>query len=420
MTRPGGKARPANEKIRPVVKKLILIPLLLAPAIAAEAQAPARLQPLIGSVETPEAETLRAQITLLNAGSAAVAVPDRIEAELVIGGAHMPLILQRVTRDAPSVRPRAFAQSYYRARLPAGHAGETALLSLEHGGAAGYAFAMPAASNPAAPVQEADAQVDETSPAGVQQASMAVSSKPSRGNAFLGNLSAYTPIYAVYGPGTSSDARIQVGFKFQLFGEGGDVGRTSPAINGLHFGFTQRIFWDLGKDSSPFRNVEYMPELFYLVPATPVAEGIALGGQVGARHESNGRDGLDSRSLNTVYIQPAATTALGRYTLTLAPRAWLYTGSLEDNPDIKHYRGNTSLLAEIGTDDGWRLSTNSRMNFGSGKGAFDAELSYPLSRLIGSDVNLYAFGQAFTGYGENLFDYRRRQTRLRVGFGFVR
>jgi outer membrane phospholipase A len=418
------------------MKKLALIPFLIAPAIAAEAQAPSGrgLQPLIGSVEVSGADTLRAQITLLNSGPAEVAAPEAIEADLIFGSAHLPVTLQREGRGGASIRPGAFAQSYYSARLPSGRDGQTGLLSLTRGGTAGYAFAMPVASGAAGTVQVAEAATEtqaatapasvtaanERAAAGVPQASMAVSADRDRGNAFLGNLSAYTPIYAVYGPGTSSDARIQIGFKFQLFGEGGDVGLGSPAINGLHFGFTQRIFWDLGRKSSPFRNVEYMPELFYLVPARPVTEGIAIGGQIGVRHESNGRAGLDSRSLNTIYVQPAVTTTLGGYTLVVAPRAWLYAGSLEDNPDLKRYRGNTGLLAELGTDDGWRLSTSSRMNFGSGKGSIDAELSYPLSRLIGSDVNLYAFGQAFTGYGENLLDYRRRQTRLRIGFGFVR
>src|SRR3546814_6337568 len=76
-----------------------------------------------------------------------------------------------------------------------------------------------------------------------------------------------------------------------------------------------------------------MPEVFYLLPAAPVREQIALGGQAGFRHESNGRDGLTSRSLNTLYIQPVATMPIGKYTLSLGPRLSFYVGSLEDNPD---------------------------------------------------------------------------------------
>src|SRR3546814_5087167 len=67
-----------------------------------------------------------------------------------------------------------------------------------------------------------------------------------------------------------------------------------------------------------------------------------------------------------------------------------------------------------------RITTNTRFNFGSGKGAIDADISYPIDRLIGGNLNFYLIGQAFTGYGENLLDYNRRMTRLRLGLAIVR
>src|SRR3546814_12927960 len=100
---------------------------------------------------------------------------------------------------------------------------------------------------------------------------------------------------------------------------------------------------------------------------------------------------------------------IGKYTLSLGPRLSFYVGSLEDNPDIKRYRGNTALFAQIGQDDGLRLTTNTRFNFPSGKGAIDAELSYPLDRIVDSSLNIYVFGQGFAGYGENLLDYDRKK-----------
>lgn len=241
-----------------------------------------------------------------------------------------------------------------------------------------------------------------------------------RGNRFLANLTAYQPVYAVYGPGTDTDARLQISFKYQLLGQAGDIGPGAPWENGIHFAFTQRLYWNLGAESSPFRNVDYLPELFYLVPARPVSDRIAIGGQAGFRHESNGRGGTQSRSFNTVYIQPEATLPVGDWKLVVGPRLWAYVGSREDNPDIRHYRGNTGLFAEIGQDDGWRLDVTTRLNPGSGKGAVDALVSYPLDRVISRNLKLYAFGQAFAGYGENLLDYDRHTTRLRVGLGLVR
>jgi outer membrane phospholipase A len=240
------------------------------------------------------------------------------------------------------------------------------------------------------------------------------------GNHFLANLSAYEPIYAVYGPGTDSDARLQISFKYQLFGRAGEVGADAPWANGLHFAFTQRLYWNLGAESSPFRNVDYLPELFYLVPARPLAGRATIGGQAGFRHESNGRGGADSRSFNTIYVQPVATMPLGEWKLALGPRLWAYVGSDKDNPDIRRYRGNAGLFAEIGQDKGWRLSITSRLNPAGGRGAVDALVSYPLDRVVWRELKLYAFGQAFAGYGENLLDYDRRATRLRLGVGLVR
>jgi outer membrane phospholipase A len=394
-----------------------MIPLFAIAAMASIASPGLRL--IVSGVTAEDGGRRIAELTLLNSGtsSARYGFPGTVEATVNVMGVATPVLLRRL--DAPAddaVAARGFAQARYAFTLPPGSGEGAAMLSLA-GGGGGYAFSV---TSPVTPAETVTAAADLPSPSAAAFNPDPPAAKPDRGNAFLGNLSTYTPIYAVYGPGTDSDARIQIGFKYQLFGEAGDVGRGAPWANGIHFGYSQRIFWDLGKKSSPFRNVEYLPELFYLLPSGAIGRGVELGGQVGIRHESNGRDGLDSRSLNTIYVQPIATALLGDYTVSVGPRVWAYVGSLEDNPRIKRYRGNTGLLAEIGKPDSWRLSTTTRVNFASGKGSFDAEASYPLNRLFDTSLNLYVFGQGFVGYGENLFDFDRRATRLRIGVGFVR
>ncbi|WP_211295114.1 phospholipase A, partial [Novosphingobium guangzhouense] len=240
------------------------------------------------------------------------------------------------------------------------------------------------------------------------------------GNAFLANLSANEPIYAVYGPGTNDEARIQLSFRYQLFGSRAREGGKSLG-DGLYFAYTQRMFWDVGAKSSPFRNIDFQPEVFYVTPPKALSDAATLSAQIGVRHESNGRDGDFSRSLNTVYIAPMAAFSLGGdLRLTVAPRAWFYAGDLSDNPDIRRYRGNTGLFVEIGEENGLRLSTSSRFNLGSGKGAISADLSYPLRRLLGGGPDFYLFAQSFIGYGENLLDYNKRVSRLRLGVALVR
>lgn len=382
--------------------------------VAATAHAAPAVRTLIGDIGRPDANgVVPVELVLTNGGEVVADLPERIDGALEIAGVRTAVTLEQAPGQMGSrhIRPGGFGAVRYLLRVPAATASpQTAMLVLPGIGERNIALDL-------AEPKTATATADTAAPVAAQLAQSFASPNVDSGNGFLANLSAYEPIYAVYGPGTSSDARLQISFKYQLFGRAG-AGRS--LLEGVHFGYTQRLFWDLGKKSSPFRNVDYMPELFYLVPARPVGDTITLGGRAGIRHESNGRDGLASRSLNTVYIQPVVTMPVGSYRLSLGPRLWTYFGDLSDNPRIKRYRGNTGLTAEIGRDDGLRLTTTARLNFGSGKGSIDSELSYPLDSLTSSAPKLYVFGQAFAGYGENLLDYDRRQTRLRIGFGIVR
>ncbi len=365
-----------------------------------------------------DGSTVAVRVVAINpADGAAAQIPAEFGAILTAAEQQYRVRLSCTPKDATNiVEPGRFAVVDCTFARPRQLAAETAMQLALGTPSPAYAFSLPAV--PEAPGEDGGRS---RLALGLPLADSEVpSAEPERGNAFLGNLSAYQPIYAAYGPGTNSDARLQIGFKYQLFGDAGDVGGDAPIVNGIHFGYTQRLFWDLGSESSPFRNIDFMPELFYLQPAVDLGDGIALGGQLGVRHESNGRDGLQSRSANTVYVQPVGTFQAGDYTVSVGPRVFLYVGDLEDNPDIRRYRGSTGLFLEVGQDDGLRLTTQSRFNFSSGKGAIDGELSYPLDRIVDTDLNLYVFGQGFAGYGENLLDYDRWTTRLRVGFAIVR
>jgi outer membrane phospholipase A len=181
------------------------------------------------------------------------------------------------------------------------------------------------------------------------------------------------------------------------------------------------MFWDLAAKSSPFRNIDYQPELIYIAPSMTLENGLSLSAQAGIRHESNGRDGVASRSINSLYLGPMAAMPLAHgYSLTVMPRLAVYIGDKSDNPDIVRYRGHAGLFMEVGEAEGLRFSTSTRFNFGSGKGAVNADLSYPLPRLLGGGPDVYLFAQSFHGYGENLLDYDRRVSRLRIGLAFVR
>lgn len=395
---------------------LRLSPLALALCAPLPAHAGEPVEVLIGSISRREADgTTPVELRFLNTGSGSttVALPDRVNARIAVAGRQDSVTLERGadTPAALNLAPGAFAKARY--RLAAGAVADGALLSIPQWQTAEVALHLPSNAQlaTAAPVPGSA----PTAPASGPPADRSV------GNAFTGNLAPYEPIYAVYGPGTDTEARIQISFEYHLFGSRGAKDLPSSWRDGLHFAYTQRMFWDLRAKSMPFRNIDYQPEIIYITPAKTLDNGVSLALQGGLRHESNGRDGEDSRSVNTAYLAPMAAIPLhGNWRLLVAPRLSFYLGDKSDNPDIVRYRGHTGLFLQVGDPEGLRISTNTRFNFDSGKGAVNTEVSYPLPRLLGGGPDFYLFAQGFAGYGENLLDYNRSITRLRLGFALVR
>jgi phospholipase A1 len=389
---------------------LLATPALVTPAFAE----PIRLIVSGTTVDAAVGRVIVDLVAINPSGSRTNFAPsDTIAAVLKSANGRSDVVTLRPMAGQPAPReiaPAGFIALRYEGTLPPGTG--PGMLSLALADAPIIAINIPEGAPMPQPVQVATA-----TPALAEIAAPPAppSAGSSQDNPFLANLSAYEPMYFVYGPGNDTAARIQIGLKYQLFGRRGNW------LDGITFAYTQRMFWDIEEVSSPFRDVNYMPELFYLVPPHPVGNGgITLGGRFGARHESNGRDGAASRTLNTLYIQPEATLPIGRYSFTLGPRIWTYVGRITGNEDIRRYRGHTGLYAAIGEDDGLRLSLTSRLNIGSGKGAVDGVLSYPLTKIWASGPQLYLIAQGFAGYGESLLDYNRKQTRLRIGFGITR
>lgn len=389
-----------------------------------------------------EARAVLVEVRFLNNGATPriIALPDRIVADLDDRGKRRSILLERAAGTATdvTVASNGFARARYRLAEKEETVMDGATLSIPAWHTPQVAMGSPAIVPEAGPEMAQQTGVERV--AGATPLPLQPSSQPSVqpsvqssslpapppadrkfGNAFADNLAVYAPIYAVYGPGTDSEARIQISFKYRLFGSRLRDDLPASWRDGLHFAYTQRMFWDLGAESYPFRNVDYQPELIYVAPSVTLDGRLSVSAQLGLRHESNGRDGAASRSINSLYVAPMVGIPLDHgYRLTVAPRLSLYVGDKSDNPDIVRYRGNGELFVEVGKDDGLRLSTSTRFDFRSGRGAISADLSYPLPRLLGGGPDVYLFGQSFMGYGENLLDYRRNVTRFRIGVALVR
>src|SRR3546814_14394968 len=126
------------------------------------------------------------------------------------------------------------------------------ILSLTPGGAQGYACSPPEpqASNMASKTEARQQPAVKASLAAL--ASQSPSAKPDRGNAFLGNLSSYAPIYAylVRARAVMAGSRSASNIKCSEIPGPSEV--KTPTLQVSHYAYTNGIFGLLAREPSPF------------------------------------------------------------------------------------------------------------------------------------------------------------------------
>ena len=209
----------------------------------------------------------------------------------------------------------------------------------------------------------------------------------------------------------STEVKFQISLKTRL-----NENDLLFAEDSLALGLTLDAWWQLYSNdlSSPFRETNYAPEVFYLVPLLwgPFGGNTAL--MTGLEHQSNGQVQGLSRSWNRLYA--ALIYEPGNFVASVRPWYRLPENAKnnpedakgDDNPDILDFMGHGELTA------GWRNSDYEyavmlRGNPGTGKGAIEVGFTFPLfARFRG-------FVQLFNGYGDSLIDYDHFQTRIGLG-----
>lgn len=277
---------------------------------------------------------------------------------------------------------------------------------------------LAASDDDIAPLEIAATSVakDEIEPANTN-AAMVVLAKPGDEPP----LSANEPLYFVVGSSSERDfdARFQLSFKYRPFDPDARVAQYLPPLSNLYFAYTQTSLWDLGGNSSPFEDTSYRPSVYY--KWSGAGRGIVPDGwSVGLEHESNGRDGADSRSINTAFIKPTWNLdfAHGRR-LTLSPKFYQYLEK-SDNSDIYKYRGYVDFQARFGREDGAILTALYRQGTG-GHSSTQLDFSYPISDKLFGRTGTFIHLQLMEGYGETLIDYNRySDTQLRLGLSLAR
>jgi phospholipase A1 len=220
-------------------------------------------------------------------------------------------------------------------------------------------------------------------------------------------LQQYRPIYAI---GGKPDVKVQISFKGQML-------RSFD----LYYAFSQLMIWDFFKESAPFRDINYNPELFYRVH---LHRPSALWLDVGGDHESNGRAGDASRSWNRAYALVHSTTLIGeKATVWWSIRAWAPFGYSE-NRDILEYRGLWEAQIAVAQFLGPFFNKHelALRLYGGGKSHVNPlrggqELTFRTNVASGALTPALVL-QVFHGFGEYMLNYRDERLGLRAGLGF--
>ncbi|ATE59074.1 phospholipase A [Thauera sinica] len=335
-------------------------------------------------------------------------LPERLPAQI-----ELPDGGPRIALELVAAAPAESGQRRYAGQWPREVIG-VATLTLTDAPSARMLVDAGAASR--TPVANAQAGTLDPMAPPVRQAPSAEAAQPSA-------LGFHEPMYFLVGGHDPRSARFQFSFRYRLFDDQGVVAESFPVVRGLYLGFTQTSLWDLASDSKPFRDTSFRPSLFYRWMLSDPEDGgwVALSG--GYEHESNGKGGVDSRSIDTLFLRAEARHYFdfgdGRTYVGIAPKVWTYLDK-DDNPDIASYRGYGELGLRLGRDDGVMFSALLRRGT-EDKNSTQLDLSYPLRQSVFSGVGAFLHLQYFNGYGETLIDYKaQRSSQLRFGVSLVR
>jgi phospholipase A1/A2 len=207
-----------------------------------------------------------------------------------------------------------------------------------------------------------------------------------------------------------TEAKFQISVKkpiaYDLFG-------LNETIN---FAYTQKSFWQIYSHSSPFRETNYQPEIYMIIPYNNNELPSLEAYEIGYLHESNGQS-INSRSWNRLYLEGYFKSEH----IVWIPRVWLRIpekSSEDDNPDIQEYLGygDMSLLYAY-QDHIFRLLVRNNFKLtNNNKGFIEFNWSFP---LFGSQNN-FAFVELSSGYGDSLIDYNKEINRASFGISLSR
>jgi phospholipase A1 len=220
----------------------------------------------------------------------------------------------------------------------------------------------------------------------------------------------YKDNYFIFGPSVGSrPTNENTNIKFQISIAQRLTKSVLPWHSYLYLFYSQKCFWNVLENSMPMTDLNFNP-------------GIGLAKQLFVKnrfigklyflleHESNGRDGDESRSWNKISL---GANLLVDPHLMVHGKVWIPIVDGGNNRDILDYSGIYQMGMQFFSTNkrfngavtlvkrrGWNLNYNTIV-----------ELSYRLWRRD----NQFLFLQYYNGYGEGLLEYNKFHSQLRLG-----
>ncbi|MDE6143598.1 MAG: phospholipase A [Muribaculaceae bacterium] len=206
--------------------------------------------------------------------------------------------------------------------------------------------------------------------------------------------------------GTNSDVKFQISVGIRL------TEATLPWNSYIFLMYTQKTFWNVFQESLPMRDINFNPGIGWTKPFFSKDRYVGKLTLM-IEHESNGRDGEDSRSWNRISL--SGSTLIDEWLMVHA-KFWIPIIDGQNNKDILNYCGifqSGFVVTTPNKEFSWGLTWVKRKGFN-----LNFNTIWEMSWRVYDKMNLNLFAQYYNGYGENLIDYNQFHSRFRVGIVF--
>lgn len=220
----------------------------------------------------------------------------------------------------------------------------------------------------------------------------------------------YKDNYFIFGPPVGfRPTAANTNVKFQLSIAQRVTNAVLPGGTYLYLFYTQKCFWNVLENSLPMTDLNFNPGLGITKPLFVKNHYIGKLSFI-LEHESNGRDGVESRSWNRVSL---AGNIIIDPNMMVSGKVWVPIIDGQNNRDILRYSGIYQVSVQGTTDN--RLFTGSLTLVKRQGWNFNYNTIVELAYRWSPTVNQYVFLQYYNGYGEGLLEYNRFHSQLRIG-----